>query len=354
MRAHRLLSGVRMNKTQQTVCAASALAVGAALIARGLRAGRAIDFRGRSAVITGGSRGLGLLVARELGLQGARVTIAARDKAELQRASLDLESRGIDVITVTCDVSNRADAERLIAGTLERTGAIDVLINNAGVIQVGPLEHMTEADFREAMGVHFWGPLYTMLAAIPAMRREHTGRIVNISSIGGKIGMPHMMPYCASKFALTGLSESAHAELAKDNIYVTTVCPGLMRTGSPFNAWFKGRHRDEFTWFAISDSIPIATIDAARAASQIVDACRHGDAELIISWPAKLAVIANALMPEAVALAMSAANQMLLPPPGGDDGNRARSGWQSLSDWAPSKLTRLTEQAAAENNELPH
>jgi len=229
-----------------------------------------------------------------------------------------------------------------------------VLINNAGIIQVGPLEHMERGDFEQAMAVHFWGPLQTMTAAIPVMRRQRFGRIVNVSSIGGKIGVPHLTPYCASKFALTGLSESIRAEIAKDGIHVTTVCPGMMRTGSPFNAWFKGRHREEFAWFAIADSLPVGSIDAARAASQIVDACRHGDAELVISWPAKLAVIANAVMPRSVALGMDIANRMLLPQPTGEAGNRSRSGWQSLSDRAPSKLTALTERAAMENNELPH
>jgi short-subunit dehydrogenase len=188
---------------------------------------------------------------------------------------------------------------------------------------------------------------------LPVMRRQREGRIVNISSIGGKIGVPHLTPYCASKFALTGLSESVRAEVAKDGISVTTVCPGLMRTGSPFNAWFKGRHRDEFTWFAISDSIPVATIAAERAAAQVIDACRHGDAELVISWPAKLAVMANAVLPEAVATAMNFANQ-LLPGPTGELGDAARSGWQSGSDWAPSKLTTLSERAAERNNELPY
>ena len=126
----------------------------------------------------------------------------------------------------------------------------------------------------------------------------------------------------------------------------------MMRTGSPFNAWFKGRHRDEFAWFAISDSVPVASIAAARAAEQIVDACRHGDAALVITWPAKLAVIANAVAPESVALAMNVANR-LLPRPADESGDQARSGWQSLSSWAPSRLTKLTEKAAAENNEIP-
>jgi len=341
-----------MTSKQQTALAASALTIGAALLARGLRAARAIDFRGRSVLITGGSRGLGLLIARELGRQGARVTIAARDRAELERARDDLVARGVEVDIVPCDIRHRDEAEQLVQQVVTRTSTIDVLINNAGVIQVGPIDHMDVADFEEAMKVHFWGPLHTMRAAIPSMRHHGGGRIVNISSIGGKIGVPHLAPYCASKFALTALSVSLNAELAKDCIYVTTVCPGMMRTGSPFNAWFKGRHRDEFTWFAISDSAPLLSIAGERAASQIVDACRHGDAELVITWPAKLAVVANAVMPESIALILGLANRVL-PGATGEAGDHARSGWQSQSKWAPSLATRLSDRAAAQNNEVP-
>ena len=203
------------------------------------------------------------------------------------------------------------------------------------------------------MAVHFWGPLHTMRAAIPHMRNQGGGRIVNISSIAGKIGVPHLAPYCAGKFALTGLSTAVTPELARDNIVVTTVCPGLMRTGSPFNAWFKGHHRQEFAWFAIADSLPLLSANGRRAAAQIVDAMRHGDAELVITWAARLAVLAGAAMPNTVALALQAANS-LLPGPAGPEGDRARNGWQSASDWAPSSLIRLTEMAAAENNEVPN
>ena len=253
-----------MTKTQETAVAAGALTLGAALLARGMRAARALDFRDKVVVITG-ARGLALEMARQLGSEGARITIAARVEGELDRARQDLADRGIDAATVVCDITNREAAQQLVRSVVARTGRIDVLINNAGIIQVGPLEHMQRGDFEEAMAVHFWGPLHTMLAAIPEMKRQGGGRIVNISSIGGKIGVPHLAPYCASKFALTGLSDSIRAEVAKDKIHVTTVCPGMMRTGSPFNAWFKGRHRDEFTWFAISDSLPLATIDGAAS-----------------------------------------------------------------------------------------
>jgi NAD(P)-dependent dehydrogenase (short-subunit alcohol dehydrogenase family) len=277
--------------------------------------------------------------------------LAARDADELERARRDLEGRRIEAQTVVCDVGERAGAERLIEEVVRRTGRLDVLVNNAGVIKVGPVEHMSDADFEEAMAVHFWGPLHTMLAAVPHMRRQGGGRIVNISSIGGKIGVPHLVPYCASKFALTGLSDSIRGELAKDGIYVTTVCPGLMRTGSPFNAWFKGKHRHEFAWFVVSDSIPGATIDARRAAAQIVRACRGGEAELVITLPAKMAIVANAVMPETVALVASLVNSVL-PGPTDARGDQAYSGWQSTSALVPPRLTRLTDQAALDNNEV--
>ena len=342
-----------MTKTQQTALAAGAVVAGAALINRALRATRRLDYDGKVVVITG-ARGLALNMARQLGAEGARILLAARDQGELDRARDELRDGRGDVSTFCCDLMDRQQAEELVEQAVKRYGSIDVLINNAGVMQVAPIEHMALSDFEEAMAVHFWAPLHTMLAAIPHMRRQGAGRIVNISSIGGRIGVPHLAPYCASKFALTGVSDAFRAELAKDNICVTTVLPGLMRTGSPFNAWFKGRHRDEFAWFAVSDSIPGMTIDAARAAWQVLDACRHGDAELVITWPARLAIIANAIAPEAVALGLSTANRLLPGPTDKESGNERRSGWQSTSAWAPSRLTTLTNRAAARNNELPH
>jgi len=338
--------------SKQSAFAVSGLILGATLVARHLRRLRAIDLAGRVVLITGGSRGLGLLMAREVGRQGAHVVIAARDEAELLRAQRDLQSHDIDASILVADVATEAQAQRMIAQVVEHHGRLDVLINNAGVIMVGPVDHMNVSDFEEAMATHFWGPLHTMLAAIPHMRENGEGRIVNISSIGGKIGVPHLAPYCASKFALTGVSTSLRTELGRYGICVTTVCPGLMRTGSPFNAWFKGRHRAEFAWFAIADSLPLLSMDGRRAASQIVNAMRQGDAELVVSWPARFAVAAEALVPNTLAKAMTLVNRML-PPPTGMLGNESHTGWQSGSRWAPSPLTRSSERSAAENNEVP-
>jgi NAD(P)-dependent dehydrogenase (short-subunit alcohol dehydrogenase family) len=231
--------------TPRHILGAGAAGLGLLLAARALRTKGSYDFAGRSVLITGGSRGLGLELARQFAAQGARITLAARDEDDLVLAAgvIQAQSRSAEVLTVQTDVRQRDSAERAVARSIERYGRLDVLVNNAGIIQVGPLEHMTLSDYEEAMNTHFWGPLYMVLAALPHMRRQKEGRIVNISSIGGKLSVPHMVPYSASKFALTGLSDGLRVELARHNVLVTSVCPGLMRTGSPVNAMFKGNAR---------------------------------------------------------------------------------------------------------------
>lgn len=182
------------------------------------------------------------------------------------------------------------------------------------------------------------------------MRRRRDGRIVNISSVGGKISVPHLLPYSASKFALVGLSEGLRAELAKDNIAVTTVCPGLMRTGSPRNAFFKGKHREEYAWFSISDSLPVTSMSARRAARQIVSACKRADAEVILSIQAELAVRFHGLFPGLTADILGFVNRFL--PDAGGIGTRRAKGKDSHSSAAPSWLTALSDDAAQENNEV--
>jgi len=330
---------------------ALAAGAGALLAWRALSNKSTYDFRGKSVLITGGSRGLGLVLARELAAEGARLTIVARDRAELEQARADLAGRGAEVLAFTCDVRDQTDVQSAIERTVARYGSIDVLINNASVIQAGPVEHMQIADFEDALNTHLWGPLYAMLAAVPYMLRQGDGRVVNIASIGGKVAVPHLVPYTTSKFALVGLSDGMRAELARDNIIVTTVCPGLMRTGWHLNALFKGQHEQEFTWFSIIDSLPVSSIDARRAARQIVEACRRGDPQLLISVQARAIVLLTSLFPNLSARALKLMNQ-LLPEPTGPRGDETKTGWQSQSTLTPSVLTRLSDRAAEENNGL--
>jgi NAD(P)-dependent dehydrogenase (short-subunit alcohol dehydrogenase family) len=323
-----------------------------ALLAAGalLRRRSSYDLDGKTVLITGGSRGLGLVMAREFADRRAHVAICARDPQEINSALDDLRGRGADAFGFPCDVADRAQVGEMVRLVRDKFGRIDVLVNNAGVIQVGPMDVMTLDDYEQAMNVHFWGPLYTMMAVLPEMRQRGEGRVVNISSIGGKIAVPHLLPYCASKFALVGLSEGMRAELLKDGVVVTTVCPGLMRTGSPRNALFKGKHRAEYAWFAISDSLPITSISAERAASQIVEACRRGDAELVLSIQAELAVKFHALFPGVTSDILGFINRFL-PGPNGI-GTKDVRGRDSDSVVTRSPLTVLSQWAAARNNEM--
>src|ERR1044071_4147390 len=339
-----------MGKQNNNALMFTAAGAGAVLAARAvIRRMNQYSFQNRVVLITGGSRGLGLVMARELAREGAHLAICARDESELQRAYEDLNWR-TRVFPVPCDVTDRAQVEEMVRMVGDHYGRIDALINNAGVIEVGPMEVMTLEDYERAMKTHFWGPLYATLAVLPEMRRRREGRIVNISSIGGKISVPHLLPYSASKFALVGLSEGLRAELRKDGIVVTTVCPGLMRTGSPRNATFKGQHRAEYTWFSISDSLPVSSMSASRAARQIVEACKRGDAEVVLSIQAKAAVLFHGIFPGATADLLGLVNK-LLPAPGGI-GSRSAKGKESESDLSPSWLTTLSEHAAARNNEI--
>lgn len=310
-----------------------------------------LDLAGASVVITGGSRGLGLELARAFAAEGARLTLLARDEDELDDAWTEFRHEREDVLVHACDVRERAEVRDAVQYVLQKRGRIDVLVNCAGVIQTGPVEHMEEDDFEGAMDVHFRGPLYTMLEVIPAMKRQGGGRIANVSSVGGLVAVPHLMPYSASKFALTGLSDGMRAELARHDIRVTTVWPGLMRTGSHRQAWFKGQHRREFDWFAIADASPLLSTSAEKAARQIVEACRTGKRRLVITPQARLLRFAEAVVPEFVAAAMEEVAR-LLPRPTGPGGDEARRGWASRNRERPSLLTLPADDAARRNNEM--
>jgi NAD(P)-dependent dehydrogenase (short-subunit alcohol dehydrogenase family) len=309
------------------------------------------SFAGRVVIITGGSRGLGLVLARRFHSEGARVALLARNTGEVQRAAASLDSARRHVLPITCDVTQQHEVQGAVELVREAFGRIDVLINNAGVIHVGPLAQMTLADFEDAMAVHFWGALHTMQAVLPHMQKRRSGRIVNIASIGGLVAVPHLAPYVASKFALVGLSDAVRAEVRKDGIRVTTVCPGLMRTGSAIHAWMKGRHHAEYAWFGTLSALPVVAIHADRAARKIVDACRRGAAHLTITPQAQALALLDRVLPNTTAALIASANG-LLPRPDGDAGYEARLGLISRPKGLPRWVTSLGEAAAIRNNEL--
>jgi short-subunit dehydrogenase len=339
-----------LRRKSDKVQAALGAAVGLVWISRLLRSAGDYSFRGRTVLITGGSRGLGLALAREMAWRGARLAICARDPDSLERARASLARAGAEVVAVPCDVTDRNSVEALVEEVHRSLGPIDVLINNAGVIEVGPAETMAVSDYEEAMGTNFWGMLYPTLAVVPEMRQRKSGRIVNITSIGGKLGIPHLLPYSASKFAAVGFSQGLRTEVAADGVKVVTVVPGLMRTGSPRNAVFRGQHRSEYAWFSISDALPGLSISAEDAARRIVEACRRGDAEVLFPVTTRMAAVANAIAPGVTSRLLGLVDR-LLPGPGSQPRVRRR-GAESQSWLSPSWLTRLGDRAARTYNQI--
>ena len=269
------------------------LAAGAGLAARELvRRRGGYDLHGKVALVTGGSRGLGFAIADALLAEGARVVICGRDEQRLERARSLLSARG-DVRAIRCDVSSREQVESMVA----EVGRIDVLVNNAGVIAVGPIETDRIEDFEQTLAIMFWGVVYPTFAVLPQMTERGEGRIANITSIGGKISVPFLLSYNAAKFAAVGFSEGLRAELAAKGVLVTTVVPGLMRTGSYVAALFKGQRRTLYSLFTPLSATPLSTISGRRAARKVVAAIKRGDPELIMTVHANLAARMNGVAP---------------------------------------------------------
>jgi short-subunit dehydrogenase len=318
------------------------LGAGAALLARRIF-WPPHDLRGRVVLIKGGSRGLGFALARAFSRKGCPVVLCARDAEQLARASRQLEAEGAQVLTIPCDVSDRKQVSGMMQQIMQTMGRVDILVNNAGVIQVGPARQMQIEDFEQALNVNFWGTLHPILELLPHMTQNGGGTIVNITSIGGKVSVPHLLPYSCAKFAAVALSEGLRAELAADGIAVLTVVPGLMRTGSHINAFFKGQAELEYTWFAASASLPVASISPERAARSVVRAVQNRRSEVVLSLPAKVMAHANGLCPELTQQALDLAARMLPGPSDSDGASHRGSDFASHNEG--NRLRRFVNRA---------
>jgi short-subunit dehydrogenase len=336
----------------------AALAGGAALAAASLlaRNQERDDIGGEVAIVTGASRGLGLLLARELARHGCPLVICARDADELERAADGLRAEGAEVTAVAGDVTDATVPDQLIKAATERYGRVDIVISNAGIIQVGPVADAQVAHYETALDIMALAPVRLALAALPVMRRQDHGRIVNITSIGGKLGVPHLLPYSTAKFAAVGFSEGLRAELGRGPVTVTTVVPGLMRTGSHLQARFTGRAAEEFTWFSLGASLPVISMDAERAARQIVEAVRGRQAEIILTPAGQVVSRLTQLAPGLTSDVLHFVQRRALPRPAGNspDDDEGTPGHQldpAMSRKAFDRLTVLGRAAATRFNE---
>ncbi|HVJ93607.1 MAG TPA: SDR family NAD(P)-dependent oxidoreductase [Labilithrix sp.] len=277
---------------------------------------RAVRLRGATAIVCGASRGLGRSIALELARRGVtKIGICSRREHDLDSVAAALVKEGVSVCAESCDLSKREDVDRFIGSACARLGPIDVLVTNASTISVGPSAILSKEDFDEAMASIFYTALNPTFAVLPNMRRRGSGTIAMVTSIGGRIGVPHLAPYCAAKFATMGLAESLRAELAADGVHVLTVVPGLMRTGSHVHAQFKGDCEREYAWFGASATAPLISIDADRAARRIVSAIARGDVEVTFTPEARVAPLVREIAPNLFAETMALVARFLPRPP---------------------------------------
>ncbi|WP_310715976.1 SDR family NAD(P)-dependent oxidoreductase [Streptomyces lydicus] len=313
------------------------------------------SIRGLTAVVTGGSRGLGLLMAGELMKRGCDVVLLARDEAELGRAVTKLGRLPCgSVRSVVCDVRDGAAVRARMDEIARDNSRLDIVLANAGIIQVGPADALGTEGFRDAMDSIFNGALHTALAALPHLRRSPVGgRLALVGSVGGLLAVPHLLPYSCAKSAVAALAEGLHTEEAAHGVTVTGIHPGLMRTGSHLHARFGGDRRREYAWFQALAGAPLLSMNAERAAERIVSAVQRRRRRIVLTPAAKLGARAHGVAPVATTRLVSVIGRVL-PRDGG--GETAEGFRVEAEDQPPARRLRrvlgvLNERAAGRFNQ---
>jgi NAD(P)-dependent dehydrogenase (short-subunit alcohol dehydrogenase family) len=319
----------------------SALGFGAGVALDAARRARRIDLAGRVIVVTGGGRGLGHAIARQLVEGGSRLAICGRDAEEIERAAQALRRAGGDVHAAACDCADSEAVARFMDDVIARFGRIDALVNNAGECFVGPAGALRDADVERAMRNIFWAQVRPTLAVLPHMRARRFGRIVHVASIGGKLPLPHQAAYAAGKFALVGWAQSIATELAREGVRVSVVTPPPLRDGAALYAHYQGRRDEELRWFTLALGSPVS-IAATRAARAVVAAIAHGDIERSVAWQSWLPARAYGLAPVTVTRALGLFERLL--PPQVEPGSERQLGRDVVRASARPLVRRLGER----------
>jgi len=325
---------------------AAHLLYGAALAACYRQVAPVVPLRGKVVVVCGGSRGLGRAVARELLEQGARVAICGRSAESLGQTRIWLESFGAPVLAQVCDLRDEHQTAAFFSRVAQELGPIDVMVANAATIDVGPIETLKPADFDAALSEIFGSSMRAALSVLPSMRARGSGTIAFITSIGGKLGLPHLAPYSAAKFAEVGFAEVLSAEVAKDGVRVLTVAPGLMRTGSHLHAQFRGDRERELSWFGALALAPLMSIDANRAARHIVRAIARGDRFLTFTPAARLGIWLHDSAPELWSLLARTAARLLPENSAGSFASSVQEGAEVIRESSSSLLGLIANRSA--------
>jgi dehydrogenase/reductase SDR family member 7B len=249
------------------------------------------DFRGRAVLVTGAASGIGRATAEAFARAGANVALTSRDTKQLETIAAQLRPTGARVSTHHLDVTDRREAFAVIETVAKEFGRLDVLVNNAGIGQCLPLEELQQEDAHKIVDTNLMGVIHCIQAALPIMKKQGSGQIVNISSTAGHKGMPFLSVYCATKFAVRGLTESLRMELRKKKIEVISICPGTTETEFFRRAVTSGKGwRLKSPWTHSSEGV----------AERILHACARHKRELVLTAEGKIMVIINKFAPRLI------------------------------------------------------
>ncbi len=236
-------------------------------------------------LITGASQGIGKATALLFARKGYDLVLAARQADRLTAVGQEVQSLGRAALTVPTDVRDADQVNALVNKALDQYSAIDVLINNAGIYISGPAEQFSLEDWHNTIDLNLWGYIHTIHALLPHFLERGSGTIVNLSSIGGKVPAPYLVPYCTSKFAVTGLTESLHSELKPKGIHVCGIYPNVIKSSLMERAIFRGKdeedeqaRRDQLNQ-VVSTPVVEKPEDVAQA---IWDAVEHQRSEVLV------------------------------------------------------------------------
>jgi ketol-acid reductoisomerase len=249
------------------------------------------DFRGRVVLVTGAASGIGRATAEAFARAGANVALTSRDTKQLEAIAEQLRPLGVKVSTHYLDVTDRGEAFAAIETVAKEFGRLDILVNNAGIGQCLRLGDLQGEDARKIVDTNLMGIIHCIQAALPIMKKQGSGQIVNVSSTAGHKGMPFLSVYCATKFAVRGLTESLRMELHKEGIEVISVCPGTTDTDFFRHAITNGKG-----WWLKSPW----THAPDGVAERILHACARHKREVVLTPEGKLMVIINKFVPRLI------------------------------------------------------
>ena len=236
-----------------------------------------LGLKGKVAIITGGSDGIGKAAALSMAKEGAKVAIAARTASKLEAAASDIraEAKGGDVMAVPTDVRDEAQVKRMVDEVVKRWGRVDILVNNAGTSSAKKFEELTDEVFGEDFQLKVYGAIYCIRAVLPHLKKAKGGSIINITTPGGKASAPGSNPTSMARAAGISMTKSLSKEFAADNIRVNTVCIGLIKSGQHRTRWEARNKQDaSYTldrhWAEMGKTVPLGRVGESAEAGDVI------------------------------------------------------------------------------------